>query len=145
VAGIPSFQLDRLQAVMNAAARLVFQSSRYDYITPLLHRPPALASCAGANFIICSPSWFSSALMDLRRSTWLIPYSQSPEVQVDNDITSALAVPLTVTRLATVGDRAFPVAAVRTWNSLPAEVTSSNSLQTFKSKLRSHLFSASFP
>ena len=38
LAGIPSFQLDRLQAVMNAAARLVFQSSRYDHVTPLLHR-----------------------------------------------------------------------------------------------------------
>jgi len=38
LAGIPSFQLDRLQAVMNAAARLVFQSSRYDHITPLLQR-----------------------------------------------------------------------------------------------------------
>jgi len=38
LAGIPSFQLHRLQAVVNAAARLFFQSSRYDHITPLLHR-----------------------------------------------------------------------------------------------------------
>ena len=38
LAGIPSFQLNRLQAVMNAAARLVFQSSRHDHITPLLYR-----------------------------------------------------------------------------------------------------------
>jgi len=38
----------------------------------------------------------------------------------------------------TVGDRAFSVAAARTWNSLPAEVTSSNSLQTFKTRLNSH-------
>jgi len=37
LAGIPSFQLDRLQAVMNAAARLVFQSSQHDHITPLLY------------------------------------------------------------------------------------------------------------
>ena len=41
LAGIPSFQLDRLQAVMNAAARLVYHSSRYrpyDNITLLLYR-----------------------------------------------------------------------------------------------------------
>ena len=38
LAGIPSFQLHHLQAVMNAPARLVFQSSRYSHITPLLHR-----------------------------------------------------------------------------------------------------------
>jgi len=39
LAGIASFQLDRLQAVMNARleARLVFQTSRYDHIT-MLHR-----------------------------------------------------------------------------------------------------------
>ena len=48
------------------------------------------------------------------------------------------------TWLSTVGDRAFPVTMVRTWNSLPAKVTSSNSLQIFKTKLNSHLFSASF-
>jgi len=38
LAGVPSVLLDRLQAVMNAAARLVFQSSLYDHVTPLLHR-----------------------------------------------------------------------------------------------------------
>jgi len=43
LAGIPSFQLDRIKAVMNAAARLVwarlvFQTSRYDHTTPLLRR-----------------------------------------------------------------------------------------------------------
>jgi len=32
-----------------------------------------------------------------------------------------------------------------TWNSLPAEVTSSNSMQTFKIKLKCHLFLALFP
>ena len=38
LAGIPSFQLDCLQTVMNASTRLVFQSSRHDHITPLLYR-----------------------------------------------------------------------------------------------------------
>jgi len=35
LANIPSLQLHHLQAVMNAAAGLVFQSSRHDHITPL--------------------------------------------------------------------------------------------------------------
>ena len=43
--------------------------------------------------------------------------------------TSTLVVP--VTRLSTVGDRAFPVDAARVWNSLPADVTLSPSLSTF--------------
>jgi len=62
-------------------------------------------------------------------TTWLTLYSLTLDFQVDrrqrlrSSSTSALVVPLT--RLSTIGDRAFPVAAARTWNSLPPEVTSS--------------------
>jgi len=34
--GIPLHQLERLQSVINSSARLVFSSSRFDHITPLL-------------------------------------------------------------------------------------------------------------
>jgi len=50
-----------------------------------------------------------------------------------------------VTRLSTVGDRAFLVAAARVWNSLPADVTSSPSLSTFKRRLKTELFVRSYP
>ena len=36
LAGLPGYQLSRLQSVLNAAARLVFSRSRYDHVTPLL-------------------------------------------------------------------------------------------------------------
>ena len=36
LAGLPAKQLDRLQSVLNAAARLVFSARKYDNITPLL-------------------------------------------------------------------------------------------------------------
>ena len=62
--------------------------------------------------------------------------------RLQSSSTSALAVP--PTRLATVGDRAFPVVAARIWNNLPAEVTSSTSLSTFKSTLKSHYFVLGF-
>ena len=57
--------------------------------------------------------------------------------------TSTLVVP--VMRLLTVGDRAFPVAAARMWNSLLADVTSSPSLSTFKRQLKTELFVRSYP
>ena len=38
LSGIPQYLLRRLQSVMNSAARLVFSSSRYDHITPLLRQ-----------------------------------------------------------------------------------------------------------
>jgi len=47
------------------------------------------------------------------------------------------------TRLLTVGDRAFPVAAARVWNSLPDLVTSAPSVAVFRSRLKTHLFNIS--
>ena len=45
----------------------------------------------------------------------------------------------------TVGDRAFPVAAARVWNSLPDLVTSALSVTVFRSRLKTHLFNISYP
>ena len=36
LAGLPCNQLDRLQSVMNAAARLVCSARKYDHVTPLV-------------------------------------------------------------------------------------------------------------
>src|SRR5258706_10566454 len=38
LAGIPPHLLRRLQSVMNAAARLIYSSSKYDHISPLLRQ-----------------------------------------------------------------------------------------------------------
>jgi len=44
-----------------------------------------------------------------------------------------------------VGDRAYPVAAARVWNTLPQHVTSAPSLHDFAFRLKTHFFSVSFP
>jgi len=47
--------------------------------------------------------------------------------------------------LVTVGDRAFPVAAVKLWNKLPGDVTASQSLAAFRRQLKTFLFRLSYP
>jgi len=44
---------------------------------------------------------------------------------------SSLSLNVRHTRLSTVDDRAFPVAAARTWNSLPQHVTSTSFMAVF--------------
>jgi len=44
---------------------------------------------------------------------------------------------------STIGDRAFFVAALRVWNSLPSSVTASQTLGTIKRRLKTHLFAVS--
>jgi len=43
-------------------------------------------------------------------------------------------------RLSTVANRAFPVVGPQIWNDLPAEVTSAESLTTFRQRLKTHPF-----
>jgi len=79
---------------------------------------------------------------------WITAYLPTPkgwkaELAWLVDPSDALTVPLT--RLSTVGDRAFPVVAARVWNGLPSFVTSSPSLATFKRNLKTELFARSFP
>jgi len=114
--GIPSFQLDRLQAVMNAAAQLVFQSSTYN-ITPLLYRlhwfcvPERITYKLAVLVYQCVHGLAPAYLADALQPVAGLPGRQ----RLGSSSTLALAVPLS--RLSTIGDRAFPVAAARTLNS----------------------------
>jgi len=132
--------LDCLQAVMNAAARIVIQTSRYDHITPLLRCLYWLCVPQGISFKLavvvyqCVHGLGLAYLADALQPVARIPGRQ----RLQSSSTSALDIPSTW--LSTVGDRAFSVAAARTWNSLLAEVTSPYSLQTFKTTRKSHFF-----
>jgi len=57
--------------------------------------------------------------------------------------TNRLVVP--INRLSTVGSRAFPVTGPQTWNDLPEDVTSAESLATFRCLFKTHLFRKSCP
>jgi len=47
-------------------------------------------------------------------------------------------------RRSTFGDRAFPVAAPRTWNPLPMSIRAATSLSTFRQELKTFLFRSSY-
>ncbi len=53
-----------------------------------------------------------------------------------------LAVPRS--RLKTKGDRAFSIAAPRLWNQLPLDIRLAPSITTFKTKLKTYLYSQAF-
>ena len=57
--------------------------------------------------------------------------------------TNRLLVP--TVRLSTVGNRAFPVAGPRVWNTRPEDITTSQSLSTFCQRLKTWLFRKSYP
>ena len=143
--GIPLYQLERLQSVINSSARLVFISSRYDHITALLRqlhwlKVPERIDCKLALLVYkCLQGVAPSYLAD--------DLCQTADVEARRRLRSASSPSLVVrrTRLSRYGDRAFPVAASRVWNSLQHHVKSAQSLPVCRSRLKTHLFRRSFP
>jgi len=144
LAGLPASQLSRLQSVLNAAARLKHRSSRYEHVTPLLRNLHWLQSPERIDFKLAvlayrclhglAPRYLSDYIQSVavsnRRRLWPLSSSQ---------------IVIRRTRLSTVGDRAFSVAESRLWNSLPTDATSASTLSVFRNRLKTYLFSQSFP
>jgi len=145
LSGIPPYLLKRLQSVMNSAARLVFSSSKYDHITPLLRQLLWLKAAERIDFKIavlvykCLHGTAPSYLVD----ELCLSADLSPRRRLRSAPSSSLVVRRV--RLSTIGDRAFPVAAAHVWNGLPQHVTSASSVSTFRRRLKTHLFQHCFP
>ena len=142
--GLPASQLRRLQSVLNAAARLIHRSPRYEHVTPMLHDLHWLWSTERIDFKL--------AVLVYRCLHGLAPRYLSDHIQRVADSnrrslrsSSSSRLVIRRTRLTTVGDRAFPVVGSRLWNSLPHDVTSSPTLAVFRNRLKTYLFMRSFP
>jgi len=143
LAGLPSSQHNRLQSVMNAAARLVFSARKSEHIIPLLHDLNWLRVPQRIEFKLAVLVYRCLHVMAppyLARELRHVAYIDSRR-RLRSASTSVLEVPST--RHVTIGDRVFGVAAARVWNTLPADVTSSSSLPVFKRHLKTFFFTNS--
>ena len=140
----PACLLDKLQSVMNAAARLICSARKYDHVTSLLRElhwlrvPERITFRLAVYAYRCQHGLAPSYLADdIRRVA---------DVESRRRLRSASTAQLLVppTEHSTIGDRAFPVAAAHAWNSLTSHVTSSLSLPVFRSRPKAELFARSF-
>ena len=140
LAGLPASLLNRLQSVLNAAARLVNSARKFDHVTLLLRdlhwlRVPERISFRLSVLVYRglhgqAPAYISSNLhrvadVESRR-------------RLQSSSTAALLT--RPTHHKTIGDRVFPVAAAHVWNSLPPIVTDAPSLPVFRRRLKTELF-----
>jgi len=130
LAGLPASQLSRLQSVLNAAARLIHRSSRYEHVALVLRDLHWLRSPERIDFKLAVLTYRCLHGLAPR---YLSDYIQSVAVSNCRRHRSSSSSQLVIrrTRLSTVGDRAFPVAGCRLWNSLPPDVTSASTLSVF--------------
>ena len=139
--GLPKYLLDRLQAVQNAAARVVTLTPKHDHITPILinlHWLPVEFRITFKVLLLVykalhglAPSYISD-LLNFKT------YSRS----LRSSCKEYLVVPRS--RLKTYGDRAFSIAGPKLWNDLPLEIRKCASVATFKQSLKTFLFKLAY-
>ena len=144
LAGLPNEQLNRLQTVLNAAVRLIFSARKFDHVTPLLQELHWLRVPERVTFRLATLAYrcqHSTAPRYLAAQIQRV--ADMPTRHGRSGSTEQLYTPFT--RRSTIGDRAFSVAASRAWNSLPPAVQTSESLPIFRRRLKTELFTRSFP
>ena len=133
--GLPAYLVRRLQSVLNATARLIYRMRSADHITDALAclhwlRVPERIDYKVA--VLTYKVLHGSAPQYLGP---LVPVADQPDRRkLRSWWHNRLMVPSV--RRSTVGDRAFTVAGPRVWNTLPEEITTSQTLSTFRQQLR---------
>jgi len=144
--GIRHSFLNRLQAVINAAARLICSAKKSEHITPILMDLHWLRIQERIQYKHCTVQVFKCkhSLAPAYLSEQLQQVAQLESRQcLRSSSLSAFVVP--ATRRSRLGDRSFSAAGTRAWNSLPPTVTAASTLSSFRRYLKSHLFTKSFP
>ena len=143
--GSSAYLLDRLQSVLNSAARLILNIPKFSRISSAirdeLHWLPIEGRIRYKIALLvrhCIAGMAPEYLVELCRPVCLSTGRQSLRSASRGD----LVVPRY--RLERSGHRAFAVSGPQIWNSLPVEIRrSSDNLTLFKKKLNSHLFQQS--
>ena len=140
--GIDQSLLRRLQLVQNAAARLLTRTKKHDHISPVLSSLHWLPVRFRIDFKLSLTVFKAlNGMAPLYLSELLHRYIPTRSLRSADQ--SLLVVPKT--KLKTRGDRAFEAAAPKLWNSLPPHVRAAQTLEVFKSLLKTYLFSLAFP
>ena len=136
--GLPLFQIERLQRIQNTAAMVVTLSSIKQHITPILNDLHWLTIHNRIKLKILLLTYkVLNGFAPTYLSELIQPYKNQRNLRSNNQY--LLRVPKS--RTTTFGDRAFSVCAPKLWNNLPSAVKSSPSIDIFKKKLKTYLFS----
>ena len=140
---IPAYQLQKLQRIQNAAARLILQESKFCHITPLFMTLHWLPVKYRIQFKILLLTFKAINLLAPSYICDLVTVKKPSNYNLRSNNSLVLDLPK-VKSLATLGDRSFSFAAPKLWNKLPNYIRSSASITTFKSQLKTYLFGVAF-
>ncbi|KAK7103512.1 hypothetical protein V1264_018394 [Littorina saxatilis] len=139
LAGLPSSSISRLQRIQNSSARLALRKKKGDHITPLLNQLHWLPVPARITYKINTLTYKClHGLAPAYLSDSLSLYVPSRALRSSAD---SLKLNIPHTKLKTAGQRSFSFQAPSQWNTLPLPLRQQQSLESFKSALKTFLFS----
>ena len=137
-AKLPNEELNRLQKLQNMAARLIFQVDRRSSATEslkCLHWLPIRQRIVYKIVVLVykcvngfAPKYLSE-IITLHNPKRITRRTLDP-----------LLLEVPTTKRSTFAARSFSVFGPKQWNNLPLSLRQSNSLDTFKARLKTHLF-----
>ena len=134
--GIPQCQINRLQKVLNSAARVITLTPKFHHITPVLlqlHWLPINFRIQFKVALFVYKSLNGTAPANLK--DLLQPQSQS-KYQLRSRDQKLLAVPRSFRK--TFDDRSFEHAEPKLWTTTPLEIREAANIDIFKRKLKTH-------
>ena len=141
--GLPEFELRKLQVIQNSAARLVTRIKIFEHITPVLKslhwlpvnkRLEVKVLCLVYKILKGIAPGYLCELLSVKSTTCTLRSTFSGAVCVQQ--------PLGKTKYC--GDRSFTIFAPCLWNGLPATIRSADTIEIFKTSLKTHLLRITF-
>jgi len=136
--GLPKYQYGRLQKILNAAARVVCSIAKFDHITLTLYKLHWLPVEQRIEFKILLMVYKALHGKSPLYIADFIQFDRNSNYDLRSNASQNLVCPETSRK--TLGDRAFAHSGPYLWNKLPGHIKNSKSLDTFKQRLKTHLF-----
>lgn len=127
--GVLARNINKLQKLQNACARVIYSKKRRDHITPLLQELHWLP--------VRQRIIFKILLLVFKYYLNSVPLYIAELLEKTKNDSLTLTVPRAYTPY---GDRAFSISAPRLWNALPRSLRASATISSFRSHLKHHLF-----
>jgi len=137
LANTPKCHLNKLQLVLNTAARIIVRAPRSSHVSHIQKSLHWLPIQARINYKIALLTYKALHGMSPHYMSEMLQ-SYSPSRSLRSSHVGLLVKPSTRTK--TYGTKAFSVAAPTLWNTLPYELRMCQSLYTLKKLLKTHLF-----
>ena len=135
--GVSKSNIDKLQRVQNALCRIIFRLDKMSHVTPFLKKLHWLPI---QHRILFKYNLLVFKAINLSQPPYLSALIRSSSLTRGNRLSISSTRPK-----KHIGRRGFAVAAPAEWNKLPQTVRSQQTIDGFRSQLKTYLFRLAYP